>query len=151
MTTPELIAELAKRSGYTRREVKKLLRHLAETFFDVMGRGCDIQLDCLGMFENKPGAWKTGRERFSGERFMIPPLRYVKFHPSAKLKRAVRKSDQYFIKDDPLTRYLPRGPVHGKVRSSDRPTESRKREAGWKDRLFPNAGKKRSSRPGEGD
>jgi nucleoid DNA-binding protein len=140
----DIVCEVSKRTRYTRREVRKLLRVAATIIKEELGQGRNVSWRGLGQFENAYRGYRTGRDpKTKGKTTMyVPPGRRLKFVPSDELIELVKKSTKYFAETDPKARYLPKeiANVDGQIRSGTGPRETgqdREREdSGWQDALF---------------
>jgi len=100
MEYQELIEDMALKSKYTKREIRKILRLLGTTIRDAMGRGRDVQIYGLGRFKNVRGGARSGRNAFTGELVPIPAKNRVRFRPCKALVLATEKSKNRFEHDD---------------------------------------------------
>ncbi len=70
---------------------------VVEGFFDLLKdrlvRGEDVKLMNFGRFHVRDKTARPGRNPKTGEEVTIEPRRVVTFHPSTKLKQALKKLD----------------------------------------------------------
>jgi len=124
MEYQELIEAVAGQTKYTKREIRKIMRLVARTIREAMGRGRDVQYHGLGRFVNVLEKARKGRNRYTGEAIIIPPRRRVRFRPNEVLRIMVAQSQEVFKEPDLRERFgLKKGANDGKVRSGDRPKE----------------------------
>ena len=103
----ELIQDVASKTRYTRRELRKLLRVIAESIKAQIGAGCDVTWRGLGVFRNLAVGQKACRHPISQKHIIIPPTRRVKLVPCTDLKKRVKASYRLFQEGpDPVTKYL---------------------------------------------
>lgn len=132
MEFQELVETLSTQSRYTRREIRQIVLLLIEIIRDNLAHGRDTQLRKLGKFRNVPAGVKCVRNKYTGERRLLPPSRRVKFEPTQELKELVRSSESLFKQESLESRFgLPKKEdKHGKVRRRDRPRQGPKRKEG---------------------
>ena len=120
MDYQELIVNVATETGYTKREIRHILRVLARTIVENVVSGRDVQIWELGTFKNLPAKARVGRHAVTGDPIPIPEGRRVKFEPMRKFKSRVRRSLTLLRGDSLEMRFgLPRKEKsRGKVRSS---------------------------------
>jgi len=128
MEFQQLIEEIAKRTKYTKREIRSLLHTLSDVVEEELGQGGDVMLQFIGRLKNVPAGGKYVNSFDGSPRRISPPSRRVKFVVSKNIHKVVKESMHIFEEDDPVKRYL--GGTSGKVRSTDRPEQSRKRKEG---------------------
>jgi nucleoid DNA-binding protein len=117
MTYSQLITQLSKNTGYTKRELRTVLRNLAKIISETLCSGQPVQWDSVGLFFNAPEGAHHVRNYKTGERYWTKPRRRVKYKPSTGLRNSVRRSIELFKEEEPTERYLPKEKAHGKVRS----------------------------------
>lgn len=88
LTSKELVALLAKKTGCTQVAVRTVLEAFGETIADQLQKGLDekIALPGIGRFSSKLRAHRTGRHPMTGEPLMIPAQRVPVFAFSSALK-----------------------------------------------------------------
>ena len=134
MELNELIISVADETQYTRREIRTILRAIVKHITDGLASGVNVRIPKLGRFENLYAAPRSGRNRATGERFVIPASRRIKFVPTAQLRKRVKLSASLFETEEPATLYglSEKGEEDdGEVRSRDRPEEGPQRKEGW--------------------
>jgi integration host factor subunit beta len=132
MEFQELVTVIADQTSYTRREIRQILRLLAQIVGDAVEEGRDVHMCDLGTFRNLEAGARVGRHPRTGARIDIPARRRLKFEPEIMLRNRIRASKifkevplekRYGVpKERSLTeRYgLPKkGKRHGKIRSRD--------------------------------
>lgn len=113
MKHQEFIHEVAARTLYTPKEIRKIIATFSDVLEEHMARGEDVRLWRVGVFENLPVPQKKGRHPITGQPLIIPPTRRVRFSPGQGLKRVVRESYKLFKEDNTQEKY------NGKIRSGD--------------------------------
>jgi nucleoid DNA-binding protein len=153
MEFQDLVIALSDETHYTRREIRRILRVFAKVVREGLSDGLDVKIPGLGRFENVPSAARSGRNASTGERFVIPPSRRVKFVPCDKLRVGVKESVDLFKEESLARRFgLPRKEKkRGEVRSRDRPQEGPEGEEGGSRKHGSASRHQRASRSRQGD
>lgn len=122
MEFQELVESLSKQTSYTRREIRYVLYLLIEIIRDNLTNGRDTQIRKLGKFKNVPAGQRAVRNQYTGERYMLPPSRRIKFEPIQELRERVKDSEKLFRKESLEARFgLPKKEKgNGKVRRRNR-------------------------------
>jgi nucleoid DNA-binding protein len=108
MTYMQLITQIAESTGYTKREVRALLRHTAKAILDALCSGQPVQWDAVGTFFNVPEGAHYVRNYKTGERYWTEPRRRVKFKACEGFRNEVRRSIKLFKDDQIIEQYLPK-------------------------------------------
>jgi len=130
MELMDIVCEVSKRTRYTRREIRKILRVAASIVKEELSHGRNVSWRGMGRFENVYRKACIARDpRTHGKTTMhVPPGRRFRFVPCKEIVALVKKSKEHFQQTKPEERYLPKEKRHGKVRSGDRPQEGRERK-----------------------
>ena len=91
MNKTELIAEIAKKSGLSKKDAEKALAATVETITDALVKGDKVQLVGFGSFETKKRAARTGMNPRTGKNVEIPATVYPVFKAGKALKDKVAK------------------------------------------------------------
>ena len=89
MNKSELIAEVADKSGISKKETEITLNATLEAIADALKQGEKIQLVGFGVFEVKNRAARTGRNPKTKEPINIPASRTPQFKAGKTLKEIV--------------------------------------------------------------
>ena len=92
MTKEELIVEVAKRTGTSKKETKETVNTVLDVIRDELASGEDarINLSGFGIFDNVRRVARKGRNPATGESMDIPACTVPRFHAAAPLKHAVK-------------------------------------------------------------
>ena len=126
MTYLQLITQLSEDTGYTKRELRSILRTVAKIVSSTLCSGQPVQWDAVGTFFNVPEGAHFVRNYKTGERYWTQPRRRIKYKPCETLRNSVRRSIALFKEEEPTEHYLPKKEKshgNGQVRSGDRPRE----------------------------
>lgn len=91
MNKTELIAEVAEKSGLSKKDAEKALTAVLETVSSAMAAGDKVQLVGFGTFETKCRKARTGRNPKTKETIEIPASTVPVFKAGKALKDAVVK------------------------------------------------------------
>ncbi len=89
MNKTELIAEIAKKSGLSKKDAEKALNATLDTVSDALSAGDKVQLVGFGGFETKKREARTGRNPKTKETIQIPASRVPVFKAGKALKDKV--------------------------------------------------------------
>ena len=135
----DVVDTISRRTAYTRKEVRRVMREITRLMCDQIERGGHVRWTGLGKFENLQSQKRNIRNPVTGVRRLIPPARRLKFIPSDRIKKALKKSLAVFQEESLVDRYLPKEKHNGQASSSHRPEEGRGSTEGkesWKRKLF---------------
>ena len=90
MNKTELIAEVAKKCGMSKKDAEKAVSATFDTITEVLCAGDKVQLVGFGSFEVKSRAARTGRNPRTKEVVEIPASKVPVFKPGKALKDAIR-------------------------------------------------------------
>lgn len=91
MNKTELIAEIAGKSGLSKKDAEKALTAVVDTITDVIVKGDKVQLVGFGSFETKCREARMGRNPKTKEAIEIPATRVPVFKAGKALKDVVAK------------------------------------------------------------
>jgi len=91
MNKTELIAEVAKKTGLSKKDAEKALNATLETVVETMAAGSKVQLVGFGSFETKTRAAHTGRNPRTKETVEFPEKTVPVFKAGKALKETVAK------------------------------------------------------------
>ena len=89
MNKTELIAEVAKKCGISKKDAEKAVTTTFDTIADALSQGDKVQLVGFGSFEVKSRAARTGRNPRTKEVVEIPASKVPVFKAGKALKDAV--------------------------------------------------------------
>ena len=91
MNKTELIAEIAGKTGLSKKDAEKALAATIETVIDTINKGDKVQLVGFGSFELKCREARMGRNPKTKEAIEIPASRVPVFKAGKAFKDAVAK------------------------------------------------------------
>lgn len=91
MNKTELIAEVAKRTGLSKKDAESAVNAVMETVSDTLAKGGKVQLVGFGTFETKERSARTGRNPKTKEAINIPASTVPVFKAGKALKDKVAK------------------------------------------------------------
>lgn len=91
MNKTELIAEVASRTGLSKKDAESAVNAAMDTIADTMAEGGKVQLVGFGTFESKERAARMGRKPSTGEVIEIPASTIPVFKAGKALKDKVAK------------------------------------------------------------
>lgn len=91
MNKTELIAEVAKKAGLSKKDAEKALNATLETVAETLVKGDKVQLVGFGSFETKTRAAHTGRNPMTGASMEFPEKTVPVFKAGKALKDKVQK------------------------------------------------------------
>lgn len=91
MTKAELIAQMAEKTGLTKRDCEKALTAFTDSVTESLENGDKVQLVGFGTFEVRSRAEKNGVNPQTQERIIIPAGKVPAFRAGSALKEAVEK------------------------------------------------------------
>ncbi len=90
MNKMELVAELARRVGLTKKQANMVIDELVDIIKDELRRGRSVRLIGFGTFTVRQRAARKGRNPRTREEITIPARKVPVFKPSNQLKDLVR-------------------------------------------------------------
>ena len=91
MNKTELIAEVANRTGLSKKDAESAVNATMDTIADTIAAGDTVQLVGFGTFESKERGARTGRKPSTGEIIEIPASTVPSFKAGKALKDKVAK------------------------------------------------------------
>ena len=92
MNKTELIAEIAQKTGLTKKDAEQAVKALVETVTEQLKKGNKVQMVGFGTFEVSKRAAREGRNPQTGESMKIKASKAPKFKAGKGLKDAVNTS-----------------------------------------------------------
>lgn len=86
MNNKEFIAELAERTGYSPRDVQKLVNNLADAMGDAFQEDNAVLVPNFGLFETKKKMERIMVNPSTGQRMLVPPKLVLGFKPNQTWK-----------------------------------------------------------------
>ena len=90
MTKAELVAEIAKQAGISKKEADAALKAAVAAISDALKKGERIAIPGLGIFTVKNRAARKGRNPRTGEVIQIPARKVVAFKPAKDLRESIK-------------------------------------------------------------
>lgn len=90
MTKNQLIAEIAGKTGLTRKQTEEVFSALLETIEEKLAAGEKVQITGFGTFEVREHGERNGRNPYTRESIVIPPSRRPAFVPGKNLKDKIK-------------------------------------------------------------
>ena len=91
MNKSELVAEMAKKTGLTKKDSESALKAFIETVSTELSKGKSVQLIGFGTFAVGKRAARTGRNPKTGAKINIKASKSPKFKAGKALKEKVNK------------------------------------------------------------
>jgi DNA-binding protein HU-beta len=91
MNKAELVAEVADRSGLTKRDAEKAVNAIVESIEGALMKGEKVSLVGFGTFEVRTRAARSGRNPRTGETLKISASKVPAFKAGKALKETVSK------------------------------------------------------------
>ncbi len=91
MNKTELIAEIAQKTGLTKKDAEQAVKALVETVTEQLKKGEKVQMVGFGTFEVSKRAAREGRNPRTGDTMKIKASKAPKFKPGKALKDAINK------------------------------------------------------------
>lgn len=89
MNKTELIAQVAEKTGLSKKDTESIINAAVDTIATTMAQGDKVQLSGFGIFEVKDRQARVGRNPKTKETIEIPASRQPVFKPSKALKDIV--------------------------------------------------------------
>ena len=89
MNKTELIAQVAEKTGLSKKDTESIINAAVDTIAATMAQGDKVQLSGFGIFEVKDRQARVGRNPKTKEAIEIPASRQPVFKPSNALKDIV--------------------------------------------------------------
>ena len=89
MNKTELVAAVAEKTGFTKKDAERIVNATLETITDTLTKGDKVQLSGFGIFDVKKREARVGRNPRTKESIQIPATKQPVFKPSKTLKDLV--------------------------------------------------------------
>lgn len=93
MKRAELVAEVADRTGMTKKNTDEVLECILQVIGDALAQGESVQFQGFGTFEVRERAPRTGRHPVTGEPISIPSAHIPAFKAGKILKEKVEQHE----------------------------------------------------------
>ncbi len=90
MTKAELVAEVAKQAGITKKEADAAIKAAVSAIASALKKGERIAIPGLGIFSVKQRAARKGRNPRTGQVIQIPARKVVAFKPAKDLRDSIK-------------------------------------------------------------
>jgi DNA-binding protein HU-beta len=90
MNKSELVANIAQKSGLTKKDVETVINGLLDEITGALSKGDKVQFVGFGTFETRKRASRSGRNPQTGAVIQIPETTVPAFKAGNKLKEAVK-------------------------------------------------------------
>ncbi|MDA8353119.1 MAG: HU family DNA-binding protein [Firmicutes bacterium] len=90
MNKNDLIGNIARKSGLTKKDVELVVNGFLDEVTDALGSGEKVQLIGFGTFETRKRSGRSGRNPQTGATIQIPESTVPAFKAGSKLKEAVK-------------------------------------------------------------
>lgn len=91
MNRTELVAQVAEKSGLTKKDAEKAVAAILDTVVSAVVEGDKVQLVGFGTFEQRLRKERTGVDPRTKEKINIPASKVPAFKPGRNFKDAVNK------------------------------------------------------------
>lgn len=86
---PEIVAQIAEQSGYTKTTTKAILDMTLSVITSALAEGYDVSFKDFGVFKVKHCKERKGRNPKTGEKIQVPAKKVPSFKAGKGLKEAV--------------------------------------------------------------
>jgi integration host factor subunit beta len=90
LTKKELVLAVAKATGVTQVDVKRVVQRTLDHLIETLKEGKTIELRNFGVFKVRQRAPRRGRNPKTGEEVPVPPKRVVVFKPGLLMRRDIK-------------------------------------------------------------
>lgn len=90
LSKSDLINRVSKASGFTKKDTGIAVNATIDEIVNILADGYELNIIGFGKFVVVDTVERTGTHPVTGEKFVVPPSRLVKFRPSKELKGLVR-------------------------------------------------------------
>lgn len=91
MNRSEMIAILAEKVGFSRKDIEHILDEMNTITVEALAKGEKVSFSGFGSFEVRTRAAHTGRDPRTGEQIDVAETHTVAFRPGKVLKMAITK------------------------------------------------------------
>jgi integration host factor subunit alpha len=92
VTRQKICDQVANETGYSKKDVIRVLNRLTELISAAIARGQDVKVHSFGSFNVRRRGTRYGQNPLTGEKYTILPGSSVVFVPSKKLSVSVQKN-----------------------------------------------------------
>lgn len=89
MNKEQLIEEVAKSSGFSKKNAEKAVTHVLDSIFEALKQGEEVKLVGFGRFNVRTREARMGRSRKTGEKVELPAGKVPVFTAGVTLKKAL--------------------------------------------------------------
>lgn len=89
MNKDQLVEEVAKSSGFSKKNAEKAVDHVLSSIFEALRQGEEVQLVGFGKFDVRSRGARMGRSRKTGEKVELPAGKVPVFTAGLALKKAL--------------------------------------------------------------
>ena len=90
LTKKDLVLAVAKETGITQVEVKRVVQHLLDRLIESLKEGNTVELRNFGVFKVRQRAPRRGRNPKTGQEVPVPPKRVVVFKPGLLMRQDIK-------------------------------------------------------------
>ncbi len=90
LTKKDLVLTVAKETGITQVEVKRVVQRLLDHLIQGLKEGKTIELRNFGVFKVRQRAPRRGRNPKTGQEVPVPPKRVVVFKPGLLMRQDIK-------------------------------------------------------------
>ncbi len=92
MTRAELVDDVARQVGLTRKQSEVIVDAVFEAILDALRGGDKIELRGFGSFRIRQRASRSGRNPKTGEGVLVPPRKVPSFKPGKELRELINQA-----------------------------------------------------------
>lgn len=92
MNKEQLVEEVAKSSGFTKKNAEKAVVYVLDSIFQALKQGKEVQIVGFGKFDVRSREARMGRSRKTGEEVQLPAGKVPVFTAGLDLKRALNQA-----------------------------------------------------------
>ncbi|WP_268893086.1 HU family DNA-binding protein [Paenibacillus lutrae] len=89
MNKEQLIEEVAKSGGFSKKNAEKAVTHVLDSIFEALKQGKEVQLVGFGRFDVRNREARLGKSRKTGEEVQLPAGKVPIFTAGITLKKAL--------------------------------------------------------------
>lgn len=91
MNKDDLVEEVAKSSGFTKKNADKAVTHVLHSIFEALAEGKEVRLAGFGKFDIRSREARVGTSKKTGEKIEIPAGNVPVFTAGLDLKKALNR------------------------------------------------------------
>jgi DNA-binding protein HU-beta len=92
MNREQLVEEVAKSSGFTKKNAEKAVTFVLESIFEALKQGQEVQLVGFGKFDVRQREVRMGRSRKTGKEVELPAGKVPVFTAGLDMKQALNRA-----------------------------------------------------------